>query len=368
MQSIDVCGRNNNFALREKSNHKTRDGDKYIYPPFKSEFNPSEVISYSIYDKTVAVTKDGVAHAIGDNSKSQISGSLRKKVLQKFSDINIKDAHNKDCLVKSAVCGGDYALYLITPKDDDSKKQLAYSHTNLEKEYPFVLNIGESIPIAIFGGYTDCAAITSVGSIIYIHELLYQSMSSSIIAVSLPGNEKAVSVVCCYDFVIVLGISGRVYESKKDQILLFTEIPELKGKGIKSISGIYQHCFAVSNDGKVYVRGKDADNSGCLCLGKNAKSPDKFKEVKELSKYNIEEAYAGTNHSLFKTSDGKLLGCGDNRYGQILLASGPCKEKIYKPVETIVTNASYCVLGDCKTVIFKDCEPRMNPNREIKKF
>lgn len=368
MQSIEVCGRNNNFGIKEISNHQTPEGDKYIYPPFKSDFDPATVSSYSIYNRTVVVTNDGVALAIGDNTKSQISGSLPKQVLQTFHKIEFRDLRSNLCSATSSVCGNDYTLYIIHPEDEDSPKYLAYAHENLESENPVILNVGDVTPASIYGGYSDCAAITTVGSIVYIHDSLYQQISKNIDPVLLPENEKAVNIVCCYKFVIVLSISGRVYESKKEPILLFREIPELIGKKIISISGIYQHCFALSSDGIVYVRGDDAFDNGCLGLGKGTKSTDEFKEVTLLKKYIIDEVYAGSSHSLFRTKDGSILGCGDNTYGQILLSSGPCKEKIYKPTETIITKADSCVLGNYSTIIFKNFQPPMNPNLGIKKF
>ena len=182
----------------------------------------------------------------------------------------------------------------------------------------------------------------------------------------LQENQKAVSIACCYNFVIVLAVNGRVYASKKEPTLLFTEIPELKDIDIVSISGVSKHCFAVSRDGQVFVRGDDFIHSGCLGLGKDVTSPEEFKEIKALNKYKIVKAYAGTNHSLFQTQDGILLGCGDNRFGQLMLSIGPCKEKTYKPIETNVTDATFCIAGDYNTAVFRNLVPSMTPNREIK--
>lgn len=363
MEKVEVCGRNNNFGISEKSNHRTHEGDDYVYPACKFEMDPSKINSYSLFNKTLVVTNEGIATAIGDNSKSQISGSLPKRVLSTFTDMKIRDSHNKECKVLSAVCGNNYAFYIISSIEDESKKGLAYAHANLDKEFPVVLNIRDAIPVSIYGGYSDCAAITSVGSVIYIHNSLWESTSTQIEPFLLPENEKAVSVVCCYNFVFVLSARGRVFISKSEPDLVFSEIPEFKDKKIVSISGIFQHCLAVTDDGKVFVRGGDLSNNGYLGLGKNIKSPDKFKEIKSLNKYKIVAVYAGTNHSLFQTEDGLILGCGDNTYGQLLLSSGPCRQKTYRPVETIVTSAKFCIVGDCSTVIFKNYEPPMNPNK-----
>lgn len=155
MQTIDVCGRNNNFSICEKSNHKKPDGEKYIYPAHNSDLDPTTISSYSIYNKTVVITNEGDAIAIGDNSKSQISGSLPKQAIKSYMKIELRDAHNQVSKAVSAVCGNDYTLYIISSEDENKPKQLAYSHSNLARDFPVILNIGEVIPASIYGGYSD---------------------------------------------------------------------------------------------------------------------------------------------------------------------------------------------------------------------
>ena len=62
-------------------------------------------------------------------------------------------------------------LYLVTDLEDNTKNKLAFSHTkNDSKSFPIFLNTGTFNPLSLFGGDSDCAAIDSIGSIVYINE------------------------------------------------------------------------------------------------------------------------------------------------------------------------------------------------------
>lgn len=141
----------------------------------------------------------------------------------------------------------------------------------------------------------------------------------------------------------------------------FNEVSELKGIEIICISGINEHCLAVSKDGKVFCRGYN--NFGQLGLGKDIQKLTEFKEIQSLSKYKIVAAYAGSFHSLFQTEDGRILACGYNRAGELLMA--PCDYNIYEPILTNVSNASFFIAGNCSTGIFKNYIPPFCPNKRI---
>ena len=58
-----VCGWNKNFGISEKSNNNNVDGDPIIFPLTNSEFDPSQISSYSTYNKkTVVTTRDACTH------------------------------------------------------------------------------------------------------------------------------------------------------------------------------------------------------------------------------------------------------------------------------------------------------------------
>lgn len=80
-------------------------------------------------------------------------------------------------------------------------------------------------------------------------------------------------------------------------------------KTIVDISGTFNSCLLINKEGKVFGRG---DNSHCkLGMPKDTKSVSTFTLIKSLDKYKIVFACTSSYHSLFITSDNKLIGCGE---------------------------------------------------------
>ena len=221
------------------------------------------------------------------------------------------------------------------------------------------MDIGDVNPVSLFGGRSNSAAIDSNGFIICID----RSSAKTALIHSLPNAEKATSVACCDDFIYVLSASGKVFKSKSGLNMSFEEVSELKGKEIICISGIREHCFAVTNDGKVFGVG---DNFlGRIGIGNKKLIIPNFTEIPSLNKYKIAAVYAGSFHSIFQTQEGKLFACGDNRFGQ-LINGNMTPVRSYEPVETTVTNASFCIAACDSTIVFKNYVPLMCPNRRNK--
>ena len=112
--------------LNSKSNTEVNNR-KAVIAPFYSSFNVYSVNSFSVYhNHAVWITKDGVAHVIGDNSGCQISSSLPQTVIKE--DITFSLSYDKTNLsFISAVCGSSYTLYmLLNPKSN--QVMLAYSY------------------------------------------------------------------------------------------------------------------------------------------------------------------------------------------------------------------------------------------------
>ena len=222
-------------------------------------------------------------------------------------------------------------------------------------------------PLSLFGGDSTSAVIDTEGSVIIITKSVFDSPTSEIECLNLPGGDKAVKAACGNDKVIVLGESGRIFECLlKTAIKSFSEVQELSGQKINEISGTQYHFFAISSEGKVFGRGS---NSFCkLGMQGSINNVDKFKLVESLNKYQIVEASAGTSDSLFITSEGKILGCGWNGHGELMLKD--VKRNVYPPEETEITKgATFCISGSITSVVFVGVEPPRNtPNRKIKSF
>ena len=86
-----------------------------------------------------------------------------------------------------------------------------------------------------------------------------------------------------------------------------------------------------------------------------------FTKISSLLGHEIRVTYAGYSHSLFETRKGKILSCGDNKYGELLLSSGTCEVFVYLPIETTITSGStFCITRNCISVVFIGSYPPPN--------
>lgn len=355
----------------ENSNNKNKDGYPIISPPLITSFDHSSLLSYSVYGwHSVLVKNVGTMQGTGYNGDHRISASLPKTGINQFTEFSIKDGRGHQLSPISAVCCGGATLYMFS-KSSGIGKQLVLCDCYINGGNPVFLDIGNQQPVALFGGYSHAASINNEGEIIFINRhSIRKSPESRIDAVPLPDNEKASSVACCEDSVIALSSSGRIFASPIDgngngnNTLKFSLISELANEEVISLSGTYKHILAVSKEGRVFGRG--SNECGKLGLGKGKMGVSTFTEITSLLAYKIKSAYAGCGHSLFLTNEGKILSCGTNQYGQLLLSSGPGKD-VYSPIETTITGgATFCIAGDCLSAVFIGSNPPPNtPNIRI---
>ncbi|KAK8850164.1 hypothetical protein M9Y10_018284 [Tritrichomonas musculus] len=356
-----LCGQNGDFRLGGSLNpisNKPKDIEK----PIKSSLEVSSLLSFSAFHHSVWITQKGEAFAVGSNSNGEISSTLKKEAFRTDTRINLKYEKGQPCNFISAVTGGYYTLYLVSGETSSDSPQLIYAHSNEKTTF---LNIGKRSPVSLFGGCVISAVIDTEGSVIIITRSVFKSPASELEALNLPDNEKAVKAACCNKSVIVLSESGNVFECslKKEESMSFVKVSELSN--IKEISGTYEHFFAITNDGRVFGRGT---NDNCrLGLPNNKDNLDKFEYIESLNKCNIVEAFAGVNDSLFRTSDGKVIGCGSNFANQLMLEK-EIKNNISLPEESMISsNATFCIVGSCISVAFVGVQPPPNTPNRIKK-
>lgn len=93
-----------------------------------------------------------------------------------------------------------------------------------------------------------------------------------------------------------------------------------------------------------------------------------FTEINSLCGFEIEDAYAGYNHSLFQTKDDKILSWGFIKYGELLLSLGPSDQCVYEPKLPMITEgAKFCIAGKYCSVVFVFCDPPLNiPNMKMR--
>ena len=183
--------------------------------------------------------------------------------------------------------------------------------TKLVKNNNF-LNIGKFNPVAIFGGSSNCAAIDLKGAILYIPDSFDDKSSKFIEPKYLPNGEKAVDIACLLDFLYVLSSTGKLYMSKNANSfnISFKQVEEFRKINVIQISGTYKHILTLTEEGTVYSKGRNF--CGELGTGDKKDKLKKFFEISSLNRYKIRYVSAGELHSLFLTTEGKILACGNN--------------------------------------------------------
>lgn len=77
-------------------------------------------------------------------------------------------------------------------------------------------------------------------------------------------------------------------------------------------------------------------------MGDKKTSLKEFIEITSLNKYKITAVSAGPKHSLFLTSEGKVLACGDNKSKQCFYDNSI--NSILLPVETSIrSRGEFCI-------------------------
>lgn len=367
------AGCNDHRQLGTKSNNKSFVDNCPIISPFiKPNIDALSISSFSIYkDHSVLITTDGEIYGCGYTDYGKIVKSFQKGDLKEFTKFEIKQNDNTSYHPISAVCGNDFTLYMISRTKNSTEHLLAYSYSRMKTNQLF-LKTGNKNPISLFGGYSYAATINSDNSITFIPESVREYPLNDLESYRLPDNQEPVSIACCCYFIYVLSSTGRVFASEINSESEFTEIdfyevPSLKGKKILEISGTWDHCFAINENYKVFGLGSNISGELCFENERNSSSISQynFKEISSLNMYEIQHAYAGYNHSLFQTKDGKIIACGCNDFGE-LLGQEPTNNVFY-PFETKINNgAKFCIVGEHVSVVFLDHIPENSPNIKIK--
>ena len=358
---IRVAGYNRYNQLIVQSNNRGEDNFPCVNPPMNAPLNTSDLLSFSIYSyHAVWITKDGKACASGSND-GQIWPTLPREILNQHT-FEVTDQNNHPLKLHSAVCGDSYTLYM-SEADHSSQSQLIYVHRDRKNESPLYVNLGSHVPVSLFGGKENACAIDKNGEIIMVKDNIFDDGESKPIICKLPNNERAVDIACCEGFTVSLSQTGKVYMNRSGgAVPVFKEVDSLRGIHISNISGTYQHCLAVSEEGCVFVFGMN--DGGVLGIEMTTTHVDPFTQNEALNSMKIIAGYAGFGHTLFQTSDGKILACGFDNYGELL--DKAAQEDIYLPAETDIKNgAKFCIAGNSLSVVFTSNPPANTPNMKI---
>lgn len=356
-----VCGYNKYYQLGEESNNKNTQGNPIICPPKKSHFIMSSLLSISSCNlHTVIITQRFEAFAFGYNDCS-ISLKLPREII-KEKEIIIKDENGKPFKFISAVCGHYYTLYLVKNETDLEESRLIFA--SLDNPL-IIVNMHGRTAVSLFGGYSAAVVIDKEGSIIFLEKGTLSKEDQDVEPQTLPNGEMPIDVAIIREHVFVVGSLGNLYHFRISNGKLGScfKVTELIGETIVSVTGSFHHCFAITDEGKVFGFGR---NNKCkLGFPNNITSIDKFKEIESLKEYEIVSAFAGADHSIFKTSTGKVLGCGNNSSGQLFLEMP--SDLIYPPIELpSCYNNHFFIAGEIFSIAINEKDvPPNTPNRRI---
>lgn len=254
--------------------------------------------------------------------------------------------------------------------------------------------IGYPVPteIAFFKDKTiiDCACTTN--SSVYLSEMGFVYIANKYTPkghniFKLDIRETCIKVCSSYEFPWVISESGKSYEIiKKNKVVKhqidgskiidvssgksfviaatndgitygigdismhsddFVPIPSLIDVNVTNISASSDHCFAISDKGRVYAWGKG--EFGQLGLGEKVVDVDDFELIKNIR--DVTKVSTSSITTCFITDSKKLYACGS--FGSYLIVDSP--EKVFVP--TNVTKAVYgpahsVSCGDHHTLVF----------------
>lgn len=362
MQTLETCGECTYFfpnrTWQEESAHPHA---AYRYPPVKSKFAATSIISYSMnYNMSVIVTTDGTGYMIGYNLFNIKIGSTIPYTLFDYTKIEIRSPSNQPCQFISAVCCQGFSVFLVT---DGVQNYLAIQKVDEKTTKPvFVDTLGYK-PIALYNGHYFFAAIDSEGGILIINVGNGMSPIQPTKRSILPNNQKAIMVCFSRGHIIAISSTNHLYSTEYRKTEFF-EVPEFKNIEINWISGFSWFSLLVTKDHRVFFHG---DSSYApFMVETNGVDPCKnFVQMHDFDGLGIDKAFVGTCHSLFINYEGKLYGLGCNSHGYLLLASGPCDTIFGKPVETSVNDAAFVALDSHATALFRNYIPPKSPNNKI---
>lgn len=298
--SLVGAGIHNNFAFGVPHDSKAPDGINYVSQMTKIPVNTKNIACVATgSNHTVLVGKDGRVYAAGSDINFEIGGQTRK-IYECFTEVRIITEK-----IVWAAAGNRFTLYL------SEKGDVFISNAKTNGLLFILTNV-----VSVFAGKAFGAAITDEGVINVINLEDIRKLKGF----SFPA--PAIEIACFGSLCAVLLSNNDMFVSEDYKKADFICV----GKRIKKITGYHWTCLALSYAGTVFSLG--SNQFGQLGNGTN-NNFDSFKVISSLANKCVKDI-ACSVHSLFLTDDGKLYGCGQNRYSQLFKQTN--EENVLTPI------------------------------------
>lgn len=262
-------------------------------------FNIRNIIIGKLF--TIIVTRNGSIFGAGIDSSSQTENpsDFTEKTYKRFSKIEDE--------VIWAATGKNHSLYL-------TKQGKVLLHGAIMRGNSIEISL-QKRALSVFGG-VNFGGVIDVDGGAYFIDYSFALKNPTRLRFSDPAFE----LVCCIEFKAILLTDLRVYGNGKlnNNQDVFTQVTSLAGHRIVKISGFYDSCLALSEDGLVFAYG--SNNYGQLGNGTRTDNYEGFRQVSFPYCVKIKDISCCW-HSLFLSMDGKLYGCGCNKHNQLFIDS-----------------------------------------------
>lgn len=133
-----------------------------------------------------------------------------------------------------------------------------------------------------------------------------------------------------------------------------------KNSKIIDISGTAYNFFAIDSDGFVYYHGTYEKYN----YFEKPEYLSNFAIIDKLVNYKISKVFSGIGHTIFFTTNGKVMTCGWNAFGQLM--NKECTSDISSSIYNIdigKNKAAFSIAGKAISAIFLNSVPSNNPNQ-----
>lgn len=275
--------------------------------------DPSNIADFSLGGTFSAyITKDGQAFGIGDDTNFCL-GTSKRQVYKTPVQIQFSQIDPNDKFV-SVHCGSYYTAYL-------TESGLIIYCSYYTQDFVPVIHRLPAKAIYLSGGILKPVAIDENGDFYLFKENPVKEPKQYHL------DEPVYDIIGCDNvfssgFTIVITVSGKIYSngSFSEENPTFAIVPELSQIDCQRVFGIHRHCIAITRKNQVNFMG--SNSSGQFGNGDSkCEARTDFERMSIFDSYKILTAAAGYGHTLYLTSNGKLLGCGNCEYGQCGIGS-----------------------------------------------